>query len=84
MPGNLQDKVAAWATDVAVQAARLSSGASRASFFSQRRRELVSAAVAQGMSEPDAAVLADACIGGAKRILRELLRRGVASADGQA
>lgn len=79
MSDALTQKIVAWAADIAVEAVRLPSRQARDAFLAERRRELVEAARAQGSAEGDAAVLADACVSAARRIMTELLaqRAGV-------
>jgi len=51
----------------------------RDDYLAERRRELVSGAQAEGATAPDAAILADACVNAARRVMTELLaqRAGV-------
>jgi hypothetical protein len=59
--------------------ARLPSRQARDDYLAERRRELVSGAQAEGATAPDAAILADACVNAARRVMTELLaqRAGV-------
>jgi hypothetical protein len=79
MSDALTQKIVAWATGVAAEAVRLPSRQARDAFLAERRRELIEAARAQGSAEGDAAILADACVGAAHRLMTELLaqRAGV-------
>ena len=76
---NLTHKVVVWATDVAGYAARLPSKQARDDYLLERRRELVTGAQAEGATPHDAAIVADACVDAARRIMTELLalRAGV-------
>ena len=76
---DLTNKVLAWASKVATEAAKLSSRQAREEYLAERRRELVLGAQAEGTGARDAAFLADACVSAARRILTELLaqRAGV-------
>src|SRR5262249_5170183 len=51
----------------------------RDAYLAERRRELIAGAVAEGTRQQDAVILADACVGAARRIMTELLaqRAGV-------
>jgi len=79
MSEDLTKKVLAWAGEVATQAAQLSSRQAREEYLAERRRELVFGARAEGTAARDAAILADACVSAARRIMTELLaqRAGV-------
>ena len=80
MSEDLTNKVLAWASQVATQnAAQLSSRQAREEYLAERRRELVFGARAEGTAARDAAILADACVSAARRIMTELLaqRAGV-------
>ena len=72
-PENLTQKIIAWATDTAGYAARLPSKQARDVYLRERRRELVSGAQAEGATLCDAAIVADACVDAARRIMAELL-----------
>jgi hypothetical protein len=84
MTEELRDKVIAWATEVAAYAAALSSWQDRDAYFSARRRELVAGAMAEGAAERDAAILADACVDAARRIMTELLAQRAGVPEGRA
>ena len=76
---DLTNKVLAWASKVATEAAQRSSRQAREEYLAERRRELVFGAQPEGTAARDAAILADACISAARRIMTELLaqRAGV-------
>jgi len=76
---DLTNKVVAWASKVGSYAAELPSRQARDHYLAERRRELVSGAQAEGATARDAAILADACVNAARRIMTELLaeRAGV-------
>jgi len=73
MSEDLTRKVVAWASEVARNAAQLSSSEARDSYLAERHRELVAGAVAEGTAERDAIMLADASVEAARRILAALL-----------
>ena len=75
----LTRKIVAWATEIASYAAELPSSRARDAYLAERRRELIAGAVAEGARQQDAVILADACVGAARRIMTELLaqRAGV-------
>src|SRR5262245_61001411 len=79
MTEELTKKVVAWATEIASYATELPSSRAREAYLAARRRELEAGAVAEGAAERDAAILADACVSAARRIMTELLaqRAGV-------
>ncbi len=79
MTEHLTNKVVAWATEIATYAVQLPTRQARDDYLCERRRELVAGAQAEGATSHDAAVLADACVGAARRIMTELLalRAGV-------
>jgi hypothetical protein len=76
---DLTDKVVAWATEIAGYAAQFPSRQARDHYLRERRRELVTGAQAEGATPRDAAIVADACVDAARRIMTELLalRAGV-------
>jgi hypothetical protein len=76
---DLTNKVLAWATQIATYAAQLPSRQARDDYLRERLRELVVGAEAEGATPHDAAIVADACIDAARRIMTELLalRAGV-------
>ena len=76
---DLTNKVVAWASEVAGYAAQLPSRQARDEYLRERRRELVTGAQAEGATPGDAAIVADACVDAARRIMTELLalRAGV-------
>src|ERR1700730_5564585 len=79
MTEELTRKVVAWATEIATYAAELPSSRARDAYLAERRRELIAGAAAEGARQQDAVILADACVGAARRIMTELLaqRAGV-------
>jgi hypothetical protein len=79
MTENLTKNIVAWATDVGSYAAKLPSRQARDTYLAERHRELQAGAVAEGAAQPDAVILADACVEAARRIMTELLahRAGV-------
>jgi hypothetical protein len=82
---DLTSKVVAWATEIARYAAQLPSRHARDDYLRERRRELAVGVQAEGATPRDAAIVADACIDAARRIMTELLacaptcRRGALS-----
>jgi hypothetical protein len=80
----LMRHVALWATDVGMRAARLPSKAARAAFLAERHSEIMEETRRSGMAEPDGLILAQSCVEGAERIMRELLARGTAMPEGRA
>ena len=79
MTEDLTNKVVAWATEIATYAAQLPSRQARDDYLRERRRELLAGAQAEGATQRDAAIVADACVDAAHRIMTELLalRAGV-------
>jgi hypothetical protein len=79
MTEELTRKVVAWATEIATYAAGLPSREARDAYLAERRRELIAGALGEGTRQEDATVLADTCVGAARRIMTELLaqRAGV-------
>ena len=73
MTEDLTNKVVAWATEVATYAAQLPSRQARDEYLRERRRELVAGTQAEGATLHDAAIVADACVDAARRIMTELL-----------
>ena len=84
MTEELTKKVVVWATEIAGYAAGLPSCQARDAYLAERRRELVAGAVAQGAAEGDAAILADACVSAAHRIMTELLAQRAGAHRGRA
>ncbi len=80
----LSQTIAAWATEVGMAAAQLASHQARATYLAERRGELVAVARQQGMDDSAAAMLADACIDGARRIMTAMLARGTPAPKGRA
>ena len=81
---NLTHKVIAWATDIAGYAARLPSKQARDGYLRERHRELVAGAQAEGATPHDAAIVADACVDAARRIMTELLALRAGPPQGRA
>ncbi len=77
-------KIAIWATEAATRAAELPSPQSREAFFAQLHQELATGARQSGMDEADAGAFAATCVDGARRILAELLARGMSGRGGHA
>jgi hypothetical protein len=84
MDAELTAKVIAWATETARRAVDLPSRQARDDFLAERRRELVAGAVAEGASQDDATMLADACVSAARRIMTELLAQRAGVPHGRA
>lgn len=84
MTADLTQKIVAWATEIASEAARLPSSQAREAYLAERRRELMEGAMAEGAAESDAAVLADACVSAVRRIMVELLARRAGVPQGRA
>jgi hypothetical protein len=62
----------------------LPSRQARDAYLAERRDELAAGAVAEGASESDAAILADACVEAARAILTELLAQRAGAPKGRA
>lgn len=84
MSEELTRTIVAWATQIAGDTARLPSRQARDAHLAARRRDLLDGAVAQGASESDAAIIADACVDAARRILSELLAQRAGIPEGKA
>jgi hypothetical protein len=84
MTEQLTRKVVAWATEIASCAAELPSSRARDAYLAERRRELVAGALAEGAAQRDAAILADACVDAARRIMTELLAQRTGPPRGRA
>ena len=84
MTADLTQKIVAWATEIASDAVRLPSSQARHAYLAERRRELIEGAIAEGAAESDAAVLADACVSAARRIMTELLAQRAGVPQGRA
>jgi hypothetical protein len=84
MTADLTQKIVAWATEIASDAVRLPSSQARDAYLAERRRELMEGAMAEGAAESDAAVLADACVSAARRIMTELLAQRAGVPQGRA
>jgi hypothetical protein len=81
---DLSHKVVAWATEIASCAAQLPSIKARDDYLGERRRELVMGAQAEGVTPRDAAIVADACVDAARRIMTELLALRAGAPQGRA
>jgi hypothetical protein len=81
---DLTNRIVEWATETARYAARLPSKQARDEYLRERRRELVMGAQAEGAAPRDAAIVADACVGAARRILSELLALRAGPPQGRA
>jgi hypothetical protein len=81
---DLTNKVIAWATDIAGYAAQLPSMRERDDYLRERHRELVTGAQTEGATERDAAIVADACVDAARRIMIELLALRAGPPQGRA
>ena len=84
MTEDLNNKVVAWATEIATQAAELPSKQARDDYLSERRRELMAGARAEGATLHDAEILADVCVDAARRIMTELLALRAGAPQGRA
>lgn len=84
MTEELTRKVVAWATEIASCAAELPSSRARDAYLAERRRELLAGALAEGAAQRDAAILADACVDAARRIMTELLAQRAGPPRGRA
>jgi hypothetical protein len=84
VPEDLTIKIVAWANEIASYAAELPSRQAREEYLAERRRELVAGVLAEGAAPRDAAILADACVNSARRIMTELLAQRVGVPQGRA
>ncbi|MBX6327151.1 MAG: hypothetical protein IRY89_01100 [Pseudolabrys sp.] len=84
MAEDLTNTVIAWASEVARCAAALPSRQARDEYLAERRRELMAGALGEGVAEDDAAILADACVNAARRLLIELLAQRAGVPEGRA
>jgi hypothetical protein len=84
MTDDLTKNAVIWATEIGSYAAGLPSSQARATYLAERRRELVSGAMAEGASQQDAEALADICVNAARRIMTELLARRAGVPKGRA
>lgn len=80
----LTGAVIAWATETARVACGLASSRDREAYLADRRAELIAGAKAEGAADPDAAVLADACVDAARRIMLEMLSQRAGEPKGHA
>jgi hypothetical protein len=81
---DLTNKVVAWATAIAGYAAQLPSKQAREGYLRERRHELMKGVQAQGATPRDAAIVADACVDAARRIMTELLALWAGAPQGRA
>jgi hypothetical protein len=84
MTEDLTRKVVVWAGEIASRAAALPSRQARDAYLAERRRELVTGALAEGAAQRDAEILADACVNAARRIMTEVLACRAGVPDGLA
>ncbi len=84
MADDLTRTVVAWASEVAARAADLPSRQERDRYLAERRSELLAGAEAEGAAPEAAAVLADSCVGAARRIMTELLAQRAGVPQGRA
>ena len=81
---DLTDKVVAWATEIAGYAAQFPSRQARDHYLRERRRELMTGAQAEDATPRDAAIVADACVDAARRIMTEPLALPAGAPQGRA
>ena len=81
---DLTNKVVAWAIEIASYAAQLPSKQARDDYLRERRRELMTGAQAEDATPRDAAIVADACVDAARRIMTELLALRAGAPQGHA
>jgi hypothetical protein len=84
MPEDLTNNIVMWANEIATYAAQLPSRQARDDYLAERHRELVAGAQAEGAAPRDAAILADACVDAARRIMTELLAQRAGVPQGRA
>jgi hypothetical protein len=84
MSEELTKTVVAWATEIGGYAAELPSGQARDAYLAERHRDLVTGALAEGATQRDATILADACVDAARRIMTELLAHRAGEPKGRA
>ena len=84
MTEDLTSKIVIWAGEIAGSAAQLASQQARDAYLAERRSELVAGAVAEGSTEPDAEILADACVNAARALMTELLAQRAGAPRGRA
>jgi hypothetical protein len=84
MIGEMTQRIAGWAVEAGMRAAELPSPRDREAFLVNIHREVMTGAGDQGLEEHDARLLADAFVEGARRIMGELLARGMSSPQGRA
>jgi hypothetical protein len=81
---DLTNKVVAWAIEIASYAAQLPSKQARDDYLRERRRELMTGAQAEDATPRDAAIVADACVDAARRIMTEPLALPAGAPQGRA
>jgi uncharacterized small protein (DUF1192 family) len=81
---DLTNRIVAWASEIARYAAQLPSKQARDDYLRERRRELVRGAQAEGATPRNAAIVADACVDAARRIMIELLALRAGPPQGRA
>jgi hypothetical protein len=84
MTEDLTKKIVDWATEIAGHAAQLPSRQARDAYLTERHRELLLGALAEGAADGDAVILADACVNAARRIMTELLAQRAGVPKGRA
>ena len=84
MTDDLTRKIISWAGQIASRAAALPSRQERDFYLTERQRELIAGAVQEGANSRDAAILAEACVSAARRIMTELLARQAGVPQGRA
>jgi hypothetical protein len=81
---DLTNKVVAWAIEIASYAAQLPSKQARDDYLRERRRELMTGAQAEDATPRDAAIVADAFVDAARRIMTEPLALPAGAPQGRA
>ncbi len=81
---DLTNRIVAWASETARYAAQLPSKQARDGYLRDRHRELVTGAQAEGATPCEAAIVADACVDAARRIMTELLALRAGPPQGRA
>ena len=81
---DLTNKVVAWAIEIASYAAQLPSKQARDDYLRERRRELMTGAQAEDATPRDAAIVADARVDAARRIMTEPLALPAGAPQGRA
>jgi hypothetical protein len=75
MTDDLTHKIINWAGQIASRAAALPSRQERDAYLTERERELIAGAIAEGSNPNDARFLAEACVSAARRLMTDLLAR---------